>query len=620
MLMLLVVVGVLQFAGLSQAAGPIQGLVDTVVQALPLVGKAALILVVAYFAGLILSRLIAAAISGMRLDSRFAELSASEQAAAETAAAEVKPFSRAAGDIVFWLVMVAGLAGAFDALRITPISEPLHAALNRVVAVVPSLGFAALIVLAGYILGRVVRVVLHNLLDSLGFNRLVDRVGLGKLFGHTRPSAVVGILAMAFVVFQATIAGLNELGLVTLSGPLTAMMARFWLLLPSLAVSALVVVVGVFVGGLLRRAAAATLKNLGFDELAHRLGFPVLAPRVDHLEQPGELVGFLIQVAVILLATAQACDNLELDTWSHYLNGFLGYLLKHVAVAVAIVGVGVAIGNYVRELVRARSAAPRRVAEPLARRVRPLRRPGPRLHHGDPPAQRRPRVRPARLRPPLRRPVPRHGPRLRPRRPRRRRRDRPPRRRAGPAAHQAPPPRERRLPAPAPALTCPPGQPPRRAWPFGQARFARPGACGTPPDRGTLANMPAPHRPRPGLIVSVSLALGLALACGGSKPAGPGPEEKQAAAKKADDDAKEAAAMAERKAKREAEEKAKAEPSRRSPASSSACPRPSPPSCPRTPSPPARPSARPRTPSSAASATPRPSPPGTPAARTRRSR
>ena len=58
MLMLLVVVGVLQFAGLSQVAGPIQGLVDTVVQALPLIGKAVLILVIAYFAGLILSRLI----------------------------------------------------------------------------------------------------------------------------------------------------------------------------------------------------------------------------------------------------------------------------------------------------------------------------------------------------------------------------------------------------------------------------------------------------------------------------------------------------------------------------------------------------------------------------------
>ena len=174
MLMLLVVVGVLQFAGLTQAAGPIQGLVDTVVQALPLVGKAALILVVAYFAGLILGRLVRAALTGLRLDSRFAELSTpvpSDAAGIVVTAdpAAARPFSRAAGDVVFWLVMVVGLAGAFDALRIAPIAEPLNHAIRRVVVVVPSLAFAALLVLAGYVLGRIVRVIVHNLLDSLGF-------------------------------------------------------------------------------------------------------------------------------------------------------------------------------------------------------------------------------------------------------------------------------------------------------------------------------------------------------------------------------------------------------------------------------------------------------------------
>ena len=360
MLMLLVVVGVLQFAGLTQAAGPIQGLVDTVVQALPLVGKAALILVVAYFAGLILGRLVRAALTGLRLDSRFAELStpvpsdaASIVVTADPAAA--RPFSRAAGDVVFWLVMVAGLAGAFDALRIAPIAEPLNHAIRRVVVVVPSLAFAALLVLAGYILGRIVRVIVHNLLDSLGFNRLVDRLGLGRLFGHTRPSAVIGRVAMAFIVVQAVIAALDTVGLVTLSGPLSAMMARFWLMLPNLAVSLLVVVAGVFIGRLLRGMVAATLRNLGFDGLAHRLGFPEVAPRGDRLGEPSELIGFFVQIAVIVLAAAQACANLQLDTWAHYLDGFLGYLLKHVLVAVAIVAVGIAIGDYVRALVQAHS-------------------------------------------------------------------------------------------------------------------------------------------------------------------------------------------------------------------------------------------------------------------------
>ena len=354
MLMLLVIVGVLQFAGLTQAAGPIQGLVDTVVQALPLVGKAALILVVAYFAGLILSRLVRGALTALRFDGRFAELSAADGTPGREAP---KPFSAAAGDVVFWLVMLAGLAGAFDALRIAPIADPLHNVVNRVIAVVPSLGFAALLLLAGYVLGRVVRVIVHNLLDSLGFNRLLERVGVARLFGHSKPSAVVGLVAMTFIVFQASIAALNELGLVTLSGPLTAMMARFWVILPNLAVSALVVVLGVFIGRLLRGVVAAALRNLGFDALAYRLGFPQLAARPDRLGEPSELLGFLVQAAVVLLAAAQACDNLQLDTWAHYINGALGYLLKHVIVAVAIVAVGLAVGNYVRDIVRARAAA-----------------------------------------------------------------------------------------------------------------------------------------------------------------------------------------------------------------------------------------------------------------------
>ena len=66
--------------------------------------------------------------------------------------------------------------------------------------------------------------------------------------------------------------------------------------------------------------------------------------------------------------------------------------------------------------------------------------------------------------------------------------------------------------------------------------------------------MPTPRR----LLLLCSTAL--ALACGG--PAGPNADDqkaKQAAAKQAEDDAKEAAGVAERKAKREAEDKLKAE-------------------------------------------------------------
>lgn len=350
MLMLLVIVGVLQYAGLSQAAGPIEGLVHTVVQALPLVGKALAILTVAYFAGTLLSKLVSRGLGLLRVDSRFAELSATPREGEETR----RPFSEHVGTVIFWLVMVLGLSGAFEALRISAIAQPLQSAIDRVIGVIPSLAFAVLIGFAGYVLGRVVRAIVANLLDAVGLNRLVERVGMSRLFGAAKASWVVGTTAMAFIFIQAAIAAFNEIGLVTLSQPLTAMMERFWLILPSVAVSVVVVAVAVFAGKILRGVVAASLRNLGFDALLARLGFAKIAEREDRLGEPSELVGFLVQGGIILLAAAQALDNLHLATWAAYVNAFLAYLLKHVIVAMAIVVVGLGIGGYVRDVIEAR--------------------------------------------------------------------------------------------------------------------------------------------------------------------------------------------------------------------------------------------------------------------------
>ncbi len=344
--MLLVVVGVLEFAGLSQVAGPLERLVDTVVQALPRVGKAVIILVIAYFAGEILRKLSSSALDGLKVDARFAELAE---------AGENQPaFSATVGRVIFWLLMLVGIAGAFEALEITPISEPLHGAINHIVGVLPKVGFAVLLVAAGWFGGRLVRALVRKVLQGLGFDKLAERAQLDRVTGSTSPSEVVATALMVFIILQATIAALNELGLTTLSEPLTAMMGQFWNLLPKLAVGVVIIVVSVFVGQLLRRLVSGALRNLGLDRFMESLGFKKLSEREDRLGEYSEILGFAVQVGVILLGVAQALSTLELATWSAYVNTFLGYIIKNVAVATFVVGVGFAVGNYVRDLIQAR--------------------------------------------------------------------------------------------------------------------------------------------------------------------------------------------------------------------------------------------------------------------------
>lgn len=352
LLMLLVLVGVLQIAGFSQVAAPLQGLVDTVVQALPRVAKAGIIMVVAYVAGRILKLIISGSLDSLGVDSRFAKLTESEE---DDAPDSPRRFSEASGNVVFWLLIVFGLAGALEALEIEPLAAPLRNAIDHVVGLLPRLAVAGLIVFIGYALGRILRVLVRNVLQGLGFDRLVARVGLDKVTGDSSASDVIGLALMVFVMVQATIAALNELGLETLAGPLTEMVGRFWNMLPALAASVLIVAVGVFVGGLLRRLVATALRNLGFDRLMERLGFEKISDREDRLGEFSEMIAFAVQVGVVLLAVAQALDNLALDTWSVYVNTFLSYVLKNVAVALAVVLVGFVIGGYVRDLIQSRN-------------------------------------------------------------------------------------------------------------------------------------------------------------------------------------------------------------------------------------------------------------------------
>ncbi|KIG15589.1 Small-conductance mechanosensitive channel [Enhygromyxa salina] len=358
LVMALVVVGVLDFAGLEQAAGPIQGLVDTVMQALPLIGKAVLIMAVATIAGLILRKVVTKALDLARVDRRFAALDAPEptddKAEAKPDEDVAKPFSQTAGQVVFSLVMIIGLAGAFDALQIEAISVPLSNAINTLLALLPAIGIAILIAAGGWVLGKIVRTVATRALESLGFDKLVAKARLDGLFGSSSPSKVVGWLAMAFIVVQAAIAALDRIGLQTLSAPMTDMMAQFWALLPAVLITTLIVIFGVFAGRLLRGIVQKALEGVGFDKLMDKLGFGRIAEREDDLAKPSGLVGFVVQGAVVLLAIVQGLNNLGLDLWAGYVDAFLVFSVTRAAVALLIVGVGFTVGNYVRDVIEAR--------------------------------------------------------------------------------------------------------------------------------------------------------------------------------------------------------------------------------------------------------------------------
>lgn len=344
--MLLAIAGALDAAGLGDTAGPLRAFVQTIVEALPFVGKAALIVIVFYVAGLLLKKIVSRALG--RLDGRFVEATDGTTRA---------KFSESAGSVVFWLAMLVGLAGAFESLQIDVVATPLKNMLTTVIEAVPALAMAGLIVLIGYIIGRLARAVIANLLATAGIDALPGKVKLDQVFAKRKLSDMLGLTAMVFILLHAGIAALDRLGLTAVSKPVSRIIEQFWEMAPSIAVAIGIVIVGVFLARLARGLVTGLLESLGVDARLKKIGVdferlhngdPEAKRAVD---TPSEFAGLVAQVGIIMLAVIESLNRIGFKDWAGMVREALDFLVTRGVVAAVIVAIGFALANFVRKLI-----------------------------------------------------------------------------------------------------------------------------------------------------------------------------------------------------------------------------------------------------------------------------
>ncbi|MBN1556830.1 MAG: mechanosensitive ion channel [Lentisphaerae bacterium] len=120
--------------------------------------------------------------------------------------------SKLLGQLVFIVVFVPILVSALDALQIEAVSKPATEMLGTLMAAIPQILAAALILAVAYVVGRFVTQFLGNLLANLGADSLPRRIGLGALFRNTSLSRTCAGVAFFFIMLAATVSASQKLG------------------------------------------------------------------------------------------------------------------------------------------------------------------------------------------------------------------------------------------------------------------------------------------------------------------------------------------------------------------------------------------------------------------------
>ncbi|WP_198008189.1 mechanosensitive ion channel [Bacillus sp. SG-1] len=343
-LLLIVFIIALNILNLDLIAEPLVNLMNSIFGAIDNILKAALILLVAYAIAKLVSY-------GVR---KLGEASHFDHLLVKWKLADTEKDAHAGIDktakVLFYLVLLLFLPAVLSALDITGISEPFTDMLNSMLAFIPKLLAAALIVLVGYFVAKLVRTIVTNFLHTIGLEKLRSRLGLNNTLNGTTLSSLVGNIVFILILIPTVIAALEKLDIEGVSGPAIDMLNDVLTMLPNIAVAIVLILVGLWAGRMAGKWTTNFLDQLSINSLMSNMKVGSWKPgeSTDSLTIT-KILGYIVHFVVALLFIVEALQIVELEFLVTLATGVFAYIPSVIA-AIVILAVGLYLGNIAKKV------------------------------------------------------------------------------------------------------------------------------------------------------------------------------------------------------------------------------------------------------------------------------
>jgi Mechanosensitive ion channel, conserved TM helix len=333
LILLFAVIAALQVLGLTLITQPLNALLNAIFAYIPSLIAGGVVIFVAWLVATILRAIVRGFMESTKMDKRIGD----------AAAVKDWPLARAIGEVVYWLVWLLFLPIIFAAFGLTALIAPVMNLLGQLLGWIPNLIVAALILIVGWFIARIVQRIAASFFAALGADKLSDRIGLSKYMGKTTLSGLIGMVVFILLMIPIIIAALEALNLTALTAPLVAMLTAVMVAIPVLIMAVLIIIVAYFVGRVVGDFVASFLAGLGFDNILVRLGLAKEGPKDKRT--PSQVVGWLVMIGIILAAALSAFTMLKLDPLAQLLTGFI-VLVSQIILGLLIFGVGLWLATW----------------------------------------------------------------------------------------------------------------------------------------------------------------------------------------------------------------------------------------------------------------------------------
>ena len=307
LILLVTLVAVLNALNLSYVSAPFADLLAGITGYLPNLLAGTVLVVITWLVATFVRALVKRALSATTLDERL------------SAEAGMRPMSQTAGDVLFWLVILFFLPAILSAYSLFGVLEPVRGMLAKVLDMVPNVFAAAVVGLVGWLVARILRALVTNLLNAAGADSINERIGLDPAI---RLSRLLGTIAFILVFVPSLIAALDALRIDAISEPAANMLGQILEAVPNILAATVILLLTWYVAKFGGELIARLLESAGFDSLPAKLG---LEHALTGNTSPSNLASFFLKFFAMLFASVEAASQLGFYQVSDVVTTFISF-------------------------------------------------------------------------------------------------------------------------------------------------------------------------------------------------------------------------------------------------------------------------------------------------------
>ncbi len=317
---------------LEQLSEPFAQMMSQIMTYLPHLLAGILLLLVAWLAATLVRAIANKAMKATQWDEKITEQ------------AGMSPLGDNVGNVLFWLVILMFLPAILGVLQLEGMLDPVRNMVDETLTMLPNVFAAAIIVIAGILVAKILGGLVTNLLAASGADKLGETAGLKDRLELSR---LLGKLVFILILVPALIAALDALQISAISGPATEMLGMIMTSIPNIFAAVLILFVTWYVARFAAGLVGGLLANMGLNNLPAKLG-------MDHaFSENFKASDLAIRVMIffaMLFATVEASHRLDFTQVQELVTMFIKFG-GDVLLGVGILLVGFWLANLAQQAI-----------------------------------------------------------------------------------------------------------------------------------------------------------------------------------------------------------------------------------------------------------------------------